>query len=794
MAERLVVCLRMRGSSESDPDGFSARAEELCRRATALGGRITAWHVGSFAFDFALDGLEDALELLIADPLPEGFGVGVAQGALSAVIESGSRITLSSGPALVRASALARLAQAGEVLLDEGLSAVKAGEILTLGERATLVGGNRLAGLRLDMRFPLRAHVESSVTRLVEPPWIGQGALDELVLKLEPGKLCVLSADPGTGGTRALAEIRSRARLPALLVAPADTGEPLGALRVAILRADLENPRRGRLPEPQHASLARLLAGEGTTREAGAALVGASVGANGLVLVDDAGDVDSDTLEVLAAAIAEFGLRAVVRIAISDFLPAPLTELARGAEPILGALEPRDLAALAQGFVDGAWPVDAATRFCARADSGPLALREAMAAALESGELVWSDRGPVPRFEQAAPGKQGMSFWIDKRLGLLTAARRAVLEALAVVGGRGTLDDLGGIVERRGGIPEDVERIASELDQRHWLRRMPKDVLLETRSARRAILEALGREQRAALHAAASRALEASGRRLSLGSAALHAMLAGERERALELARGAAKAAADAGLSASARALNEFAARGERAPLAGRGLTAAWSWDTPSIFPRRSSAAPAKPPPPPPRRSQPSAARAAASEAPKPLSLSGEAPAKPSMKPSRPAERHASEPPWAAHAAQALKEGDWESVQRLVVELRETGESSLAADRLEAMAELARGEIGEALRLLRQGKERAQTADAAARSRAALALGVALATAGRLDEALLEALEALARARECEDSGGGRACARFLAQLSAKAGQDNAARGWLAVADAPRNASAAPRP
>jgi hypothetical protein len=52
-----------------------------------------------------------------------------------------------------------------------------------------------------------------------------------------------------------------------------------------------------------------------------------------------------------------------------------------------------------------------------------------------------------------------------------------------------------------------------------------------------------------------------------------------------------------------------------------------------------------------------------------------------------------------------------------------------------------------------------------ARAQSALALGVGLAAANRPDEALLEALDALARAREGRDARAAGACLAFLAKL-----------------------------
>jgi PleD family two-component response regulator len=131
---------------------------------------------------------------------------------------------------------------------------------------------------------------------------------------------------------------------------------------------------------------------------------------------------------------------------------------------------------------------------------------------------------------------------------------------------------------------------------------------------------------------------------------------------------------------------------------------------------------------------------------------------------------------------QALEHGDSAAMEVLASELRDDGSQAVIADRLEGMAHLARGQLSEALRRLEHAKESAAVLSAGDRSRAALALGVALATAGRGTEALLEGLEALARAREAGDTRGEIACARFLSQLSLAAGSPDAAERWAEVA------------
>ena len=81
------------------------------------------------------------------------------------------------------------------------------------------------------------------------------------------------------------------------------------------------------------------------------------------------------------------------------------------------------------------------------------------------------------------------------------------------------------------------------------------------------------------------------------------------------------------------------------------------------------------------------------------------------------------------------------------------------------MAWLGRGDIGDALRVLRRMRARLDTNDHARRCQTSLALGVALSVDGRPQEALLETLDALARARQIDDEQGARACLAFLAKL-----------------------------
>jgi hypothetical protein len=130
-------------------------------------------------------------------------------------------------------------------------------------------------------------------------------------------------------------------------------------------------------------------------------------------------------------------------------------------------------------------------------------------------------------------------------------------------------------------------------------------------------------------------------------------------------------------------------------------------------------------------------------------------------------------------AKQALVQGDLSTVELLIAQLRMTGEYTELVERMSGLVALGRGATTEALRKLQAATEADQPP--AQRARALLAYGVALAATGDTEAALLEALDALSRAREAGDPHGEEACARFLARLSSAAGYSSAAVTWANV-------------
>ncbi|WP_437279501.1 hypothetical protein WME90_02795 [Sorangium sp. So ce375] len=854
------------------PDGaacgdasYLPRALALKKRAEALGATLCAWSAQTFSFEFTPDDSEEAVLLaaLAAEDAavhPDArFAVGIAQGEMTYVSEAGRFTALSWGQPLLVAVMLARVALPGDVLLDPALPAVLSGELMTLGVHRGVDGARRVRGLRLDAQQPLRRQVAESVARLCKPPLVGRDA--ELAeLAVPPGSLAIVRAEPGAGGTRLLHELeRLLAPSRSLFVAPIGASrEPFGALRRALaraaLRAEKSRARAPALPDRLKPALARLLAGEGVEPRSAAEVLAAWLAPSdvrvGLLAVDDASEVDAASLDAIALALEQgVGLRAVVRLGRSEPLPAPLTALTPAATVALGPLPAPGAQDLVRGLLDGCIDEAGARRWAARAPAFPLAVRELLCEALESGALRWIGRSVGPRRRSAGRGKPARTMTgaelaappafrsIEGRLRLLAIGHRTVLTALATLGGDASDAAIDALCDGTGA--PKVSAVQAALLGAGWVfRPEPGWLRLSSRTLRDALIAAVPPGERAAWHLAAARVVEDHASVLGLADAAWHAAKAGDRRSAAELAGRAGRAAGDALLEASAAELLAFADEQETgrehrdaapdssssqpptyrtpievvgdapepkraAPLGERSGPDAPGGATDSsarAVPRRRSAldaegegdvAPGAP--------RPDGALAAPEDdAPEdfsdatapdvglpfcdaPSDLLAKTTESPVLSMNDIAVR------LAELAKQALVQGDLRTLERLVGELRRTGEHLDLAERMTGLISLGRGAKEEALRRFRIAAE--AEASPSQRARALLAYGVALAAAGRTEGALLEALSALARAREAEDHHGEQACAQFLAQLAAATGHEEAARTWAQVA---RLAGAAP--
>ncbi|HTN83178.1 MAG TPA: hypothetical protein VL242_05825 [Sorangium sp.] len=854
------------GAAARGEETYLARALALKKRAEALGATLCAWSAQTFSFEFTPEDIEEAVLLaaLAAEDAavhPDArFAAGIAQGEMTYVGEAGRFTALSWGQPLLVAVMLARVALPGDVLLDPALPAVLSGELMTLGIHRGIDGARRVRGLRLDAQQPLRRQVVESVARLCKPPLLGRdGELAELAVP--PGSLAVVRAEAGAGGSRLLLELlRLLSPSRSLFVAPIGASrEPLGALRRALARAaprtEKARARAPALPDRLQPALARLLAGEGvepwTAAEVLAAWLAPSGARFGLLAVDDAAEVDAVSLDAIAIAMEMgTGLRAVVRLGRSDPLPAPLTAITPAAAVTLGPLPAASAQDLVRRLLDGCIDEAGARRWAARAPAFPLAIRELVCEALESGVLRWIGRSVAPRRRSAGRGRPARTMTgaelaappafrpIEGRLRLLAVGPRTILTALATLGGDASDAAIDGLCDGTGA-PKVASLDPALLGAGWAFRPEPGWLKLSSRTLRDALLAAVPPGERAAWHLAAARVVEEHAGVLGLADAAWHAAKAGDRRSAAELAARAARAAGDALLESSAAELLAFADEQETAREHRPDEAPDSTSSQPPTFrtpievvgdapdPERGPPAPVdeRPEADAPRVASDSAARAGRLSSASPDAAGGG-----TLPAPRPDDRRAalareapaglpdatsldlghslgdaagdplaktSESPvlsmndiavrLAELAKQALVQGDLRTLERLVGELRRTGEHADLVERMSGLVSLGRGAKDDALRRFRSAAE--VEASPAQRARALLAYGVALAAAGRTEGALLEGLSALARAREAEDRRGEQACARFLAQLAAATGHEDAARAWAQVA---RLAGAAP--
>ncbi|WP_437648005.1 hypothetical protein [Sorangium sp. So ce362] len=843
-------------------ESYLARALALKKRAEALGATLCAWSAQTFSFEFSPEDIEEAVLLAAlaaedASVHPDArFAVGIAQGEMTYVGEAGRFTALSWGQPLLVAVMLARVALPGDVLLDPALQAVLSGELMTLGIHRGVDGARRVRGLRLDAQQPLRRQVAESVARLCKPPLSGRDG-ELAALAVPPGSLAIVRAEPGAGGSRLLLELlRALAPSRSLFVAPIGASrEPFGALRRALVRAAprTEKGRAPALPDRLTPALARLIAGEGVepwrAAEVIAAWLAPEGARSGLVAVDDAVEVDAASLEAIAIALEMGGLRAVVRLGRAEPLPAPLTALTPAATVALGPLSAAGAQDLVRRFLDGCIDEAGARRWAARAPPFPLALRELICEALESGALRWIGRSVAPRRRSAGRGRPARTMTgaelaappasraIEGRLRLLAIGHRTVLTALATLGGDASESAIEALCDGTGA--PKVTAVQAALLGAGWaFRPEPGWLKLSSRTLRDALLAAVPPGERSAWHLAAARVVEDHAGVLGLADAAFHAAKAGDRSSAADLAGRAARAAGDALLESSAAELLAFAdeqetAREHRldgapdstssqpptyrtpievvgdAPDPQRATTAsepagadALRAAADSSARRRGSTMPAESGGA--RAGGPRASRPGGAAPALPDETPADFPDVPSLDEDFPLDDASGDPlaktsespvlsmndiavRLAELAKQALVQGDVRTLERLVGELRRTGEHQELAERLSGLISLGRGAKEEALRRFRIAAE--ADASPSHRARALLAHGVALAATGRTEGALLEALSALARAREAEDRRGEQACAQFLARLAAAVGHEEAARTWAQVA---RLAGAAP--
>jgi hypothetical protein len=749
MAARLVLCLQAK-AAPGEGDAASTLGDmlgDLSARSAVRGGRIVAWQVDGVAFSFPVEALPDLTDMLPEPPCTE-FGMGLAVGELESVLELGHGAAVSAGPALAEATALAFLAGPGEALVSTALASLEP-ELLASDEKAGSHRGRHWRGLRLNLAQPWLPAPTDALSRLDFEAWVGNAA--SAVLSVQVGSCSALVAAEGSGGSRFLRQLAGPGR-PWLWLAPACAGEPLGALRRAFSR----DTGWSKPDTPGHAgraALDRLLTGAGLTHDAAMGLLRLWAATSGrdepgaVVVVDEADRVDHDTLEAVSRAAPE--TFAVVARMRGPGLPEPLRSLPMCARLELGRLDRQRSLDLLGAFSRGGLSGPLAERWARRSGHSPLGLQESLCCALEEGELVWAQDGlcacrPGPNLGD----EQEPSYWIRRRLARFSAAERAVLEAVAVLGGEADSQELTSVADQVLDSGKSLADVTRQLVGRRWVRRTGERMLgLSSATHRRVLLEAMSAERRGQWHSLLVRRVGSRERPLSAGVMAVHALLAGEEDQAKASARRAALLLRVNAREATARAFDGLAERLSLEPVLVRGLT--------GVLPEPAPSDPSR---------ELRAQRLRSSE---PAGSSSEG------------------------KAGAIDLDDWmpgwRDAASGIAQPHDGGPGtgcgagvpgSDGRGRPQSAEEAAAIEAAEVERSA--SPDGSSISDSGARTdcRQRLAVSLLFARGARFVEALPHALEALAIARERGDARGEKACVMALAALSRAAGQPDAAAAW----------------
>jgi len=213
-------------------------------------------------------------------------------------------------------------------------------------------------------------------------------------------------------------------------------GEPLGALRSA-LRRTTDQPRPELGPKDA-ASLESLSVGQGLDLDASHHLLESWLGASGerALLVDDAGWVDMDTLEVIALTSQRSGVAVMTSVTELGELPAALAGLPRAGEFELAPLPLTEGTELVRSLVAGQMPECVALRWAKR--GGAARSPPSKRCGWGSSAANWCGRAAksYPRSNRRRGRARSADHWLGWRLRLLDPEARGVLDALALSGAR----------------------------------------------------------------------------------------------------------------------------------------------------------------------------------------------------------------------------------------------------------------------------------------------------------------------------------------------------------------------
>lgn len=692
-----------------DPEGVSAWVDQVEASAVAAGGVVLARAGGFTALAFDLTELEDALSTALGwldEAERRTPDMAIAIGAATGELTAGPRGP--TGAALDRAHLLAGRARRGELVIDAATRDSAGGVFLF--DRIVGTGAAALRGTTIDRRRPHRATCRVAVAAL-QPARLPGLLVEELAslrtLAASSESTCLFLRGPSGSGSGLMLLTLERELAPSLVLrlGPVPSAlEPLGSLRLALSDPNLD--QRQKLAAEPFAALHR---GEAVERSALLDALLDIAGERPWVILDPIAGLDAASLDVVAELATRRPTFLVARARMDVSLPKPLDALPwrEHLVPSLRLTDAKDVARAVLADADE----DVVRRVAVLGGDTLLGVVEAarwLVAAgdviHESGRFVWrsTPRGGI----RALP----LDTLLHERVDSLDGPTRALLE-IASLTPAGAPESVVLDMARGDGLavgPDDLADRRRQLVHEAFL--CAGAFVPTSEHLRRTVLQSMPPARRAELERFLAAALESFGPSGPLAGVTRGVSLSdgGDCPTAAQLFLRAARALSTTGWHVEARRLAAAAVQTDPRPETRAEATAV----------ARSLG----------NEHQPTELGARVSQV----------------------------------AVNALLAGDLGAVERTVDAAVAEGRDLAAADRVRAMAYLAKGDPARALEIFER-LTRNPAREPRARARSALTLAWIRLHSGAASDAVHAALEALAFVRRLKDPRGETAALHSLA-------------------------------
>lgn len=429
-------------------------ARYVTNEVQSAGGEVISSLAGTVVSSFALHELRTAINLalrLLSDaegqPVPAGglpIAFGIATGDVQQHSGDGASRPTNTGSAIDRAQLLANQARAGEVVLD--VESREAASRTYLFGRSVSTTSFSLRGEAIDRSRPLVEECRRAVALLHPSPVPASIRHSfEVVKKAAAGsrtRAFYLDGPLGSGARDAVFALREELEPALFLEIGAVPGglEPLGGLRLALLQAwrALE-PTRARLKtvEPGVADALKAIAcatppkREATVHALKTTLRAVANG-RGLpwIYIDRVGAVDPATLSVVASALRDETVAALLCVRTTESrVPADLKGVKPAAAVELAPLSPNEALVVAAAILGPETDIEISKQVVIAGGTTVLGLAEAARTMVATGDLVHD--GAAFGWREDAPEQRqflGPRALLEERFGTLDTSSMRFLE------------------------------------------------------------------------------------------------------------------------------------------------------------------------------------------------------------------------------------------------------------------------------------------------------------------------------------------------------------------------------